>query len=90
MNVLQCHGIHRGCYACHGQSWKSRVICLVITSQFLFFLSTLTMSNVPGQSTQSAFRLGPGLSLDQGVPVFSVGELVLIRIPEEIYIDGYV
>ena len=47
-------------------------------------------SNAPGQSTQSAYSLGPRVSLDGGAPLFTVGECVLIRIPEEIQVEGYV
>ena len=48
-------------------------------------------SNAPGQSTQTAYRLGPSLSLDRrGAPIFSFGELVLLRIPEQILVEGYV
>lgn len=47
-------------------------------------------NNAPGQSTQSAYRLGPSLSLDRGASLFAIGECVLIRIPEEIQVEGYV
>jgi hypothetical protein len=50
----------------------------------------MMVSNAPGQSARSAYRLGPSLSLDRGAPLFGVGEFVLIRIPEEIRVEGYV
>ena len=46
--------------------------------------------NASGQSTRSAYHLGPSVSLDCGAPLFADGELVLIRIPEEIRVEGYV
>ena len=47
-------------------------------------------SNAPGQFTQSAHCLGPSDSLDRGAPLFAIGELVLIRIPEELEVERYV
>ena len=44
----------------------------------------------PGQSTRSEYVLGPPLSLDGGASDFIVGEYILVRIPEEIQVEGYV
>ena len=52
-----------------------------------FLLSRLMASNAPGQSTYS---LGPRVSLDGGAPIFAVGECILIRIPGQIQVEGYV
>ncbi|KAF8344657.1 hypothetical protein F5887DRAFT_970066 [Amanita rubescens] len=35
------------------------------------------------------YQLGPSVSLDRGASLFAVGEYVLVRIPEEIQVEGY-
>jgi hypothetical protein len=41
-------------------------------------------------ASNAAYQLGLPLSLDRGAPGFATGECVLIRIPEEIRVEGYV
>lgn len=68
----------------------SNVISNVSSTFNLIYVRTLFLSALmPGQSTQSAYRLGPSLSLECGAPLFTVGECILIRIPGEIRVEGY-
>jgi hypothetical protein len=41
-------------------------------------------------ASNAAYHLGPSVSLDRGAPIFAIGECVLIRIPEQIQVEGYV
>ena len=41
-------------------------------------------------ASQTEHRLGPSLSMADGAPNFTLGEYVLIRIPEAIQVDGHV
>jgi hypothetical protein len=68
---------------------KTPRLCNTARITFLF-LSTSMASNAPGQSTQSAYNLGPSVSLDRGAAPFALGECVLVRIPEPIQVEGYV
>lgn len=43
-----------------------------------------------GQSTRSAYELGPSLSIEGGASGFSIGEYVLVRVPAGVQVGGYV
>ena len=47
-------------------------------------------SNTPDQSTRPAYHLGPLRSLENGAPIFMIGECVLVGIPEVIQVEGHV
>ena len=47
-------------------------------------------SNASGQSTPSEYRPGDSFSIEDGGPGFSIGDFILVKIPKEIRVEGYV